>query len=170
MKHAFACALLFCLVSGGIAAAEQKTHPAKTPQSREHTMTKKDESDVRAVVEKMTADFQNNQIDAVMGAYEHGAAVLFEPGKPVTDEAMLRQMFGGMAAVKPVFKYAGHEVVVTGDTAVHIAPWQMTAHAPDGKTITQSGLSVAVLRRQSDGSWKMVIDNPHGGHLLPSAN
>ncbi|MFA5952866.1 MAG: DUF4440 domain-containing protein [Hyphomicrobium sp.] len=128
---------------------------------------KMDELNVQAAVESMTAAFQSSQIDTVMGAYERGAAVLFEPGQPVSDEQKLRQMFSGMAAAKPVFTYSGHEVVVSGDIAVHIAPWQMTAHAPDGKEITQSGLSVAVLRRQTDGSWKMVIDNPHGGRLLP---
>jgi ketosteroid isomerase-like protein len=42
----------------------------------------------------------------------------------------------------------------------------MTGKSPDGQEIKQSGLSVAVLRRQADGGWKMVIDNPHGGRLL----
>lgn len=126
-----------------------------------------DEIDVQGVVEKMTSAFQNNQIDAVMSAYEHGAVVLFEPGQPITNERDLRQMFSGMAAAKPVFTYSGHEVVVSGDIAVHIAPWNMAAQAPDGQKIVQSGLSIAVLRRQADGSWKMVIDNPHGARLLP---
>lgn len=125
-----------------------------------------DEAAVQAAVDKMTSAFEKNDIDAVMNAYEPGAAVVFEPGQPVTDEQQLRQMFGGMAAAKPVFTYSGHEVVVSGDTAVHIAPWQMVAHTPDGQEIRQSGLSVAVLRHQADGSWKMLIDNPHGARLL----
>jgi len=130
---------------------------------------KKDEANVQAAVEKMTVAFQDNEIETVMSAYEHGAAVVFEPGQPVTDEQQLRQMFSAMAAAKPVFTYSGHEVVVSGDIAVHIAPWRMTAHTPDGQEIVQSGLSIAALRRQADGSWKMVIDNPHGARLLPQA-
>lgn len=129
----------------------------------------KDQADVQATIERMTAAFQKNDIDVVMSTYEPGAVVLFEPGKPVTGGQLLRQMFGGMAAAKPVFAYSGHDVIMSGDTALHIAPWTMTAHAPDGKEIRQSGLSVAVLRRQTDGSWRMVIDNPHGAHLLPRA-
>ena len=42
----------------------------------------------------------------------------------------------------------------------------MRATAPDGTKIQERGLSVAVLRRQPDGQWLMVIDNPHGQHLL----
>jgi len=130
----------------------------------------KDETNVQAAVEKMTAAFQSNQIETVMSAYEHGAAVVFEPGRLVTDEEQVRQMFSAMASAKPVFTYSGHEIVVSGDTALHIAPWHMTAHTPDGQEIMQSGLSVAVLRRQADGSWKMVIDNPHGARLLSQIN
>ena len=165
MKHAFACALLLCLIAGPASSAKQAS-PTPTHHIGEQKVNK-DQTAVQSAIEKMTSAFEKSDIEAVMQAYEPGAAVLFEPGQPVTDETQLRQMFAGMAAAKPVFTYAGHEVVVSGDTAIHIAPWQMTAHAPDGQEIKQSGLSVAVLRRQTDGSWKMVIDNPHGARLLP---
>ena len=42
----------------------------------------------------------------------------------------------------------------------------MKGKTPDGQGIEQSGLSVAILRKQADGEWLMVIDNPHGQHLL----
>lgn len=163
MKHAFAWTLMLCLVAGQASAKE--ANPTQTHNVGEQKV-KKDETAVQTAIEKMTSAFEKSDIDAVMRSYEPGAAILFEPGQPVTDETQLRQMFAGMAAAKPVFTYSGHEVVVSGDTAIHIAPWQMTAHTPDGQEIKQSGLSVAVLRRQTDGSWKMVIDNPHGARLL----
>jgi len=58
------------------------------------------------------------------------------------------------------------EVFASGDIALHIAPWKMTGQAPDGTPFDQNGLSVAVFRRQADGAWKMVIDNPNGDALL----
>lgn len=61
---------------------------------------------------------------------------------------------------------ASDEVLLAGDTAIHTAPWSMRATAPDGTPIEQRGLSVAVLRRQRDGSWLMVTDNPYGQRLL----
>lgn len=170
MKHAFECTLLLCLASPHPAYAKDRpSQPLPSIKAGEHTMNS-DEAQVQAVVDTMTAAFEEGQIDTVMSTYQRGAAVVFEPGQSVTDEAQLRQMFGGMAAAKPVFTYSGHEVIVSGDTAVHIAPWQMTAHTPDGQEIRQSGLSIAVLRRQPDGPWKMVIDNPHGARLLAPQN
>lgn len=125
-----------------------------------------DQMDVLAVIEKMTASFQSGDIDAVMRSYEPNAKISFEPGKPVSDPKLARAMFEGASAMKPTFTYAGHEVIVEGGTAVHLAPWTMTATGPDGSKIEQSGLSVAVLRRQPDGGWRMIIDNPHGQRLM----
>ncbi len=129
-----------------------------------------DQQNVLTAVETMTLAFQAGDIDAVMQTYEPGATVVFEPGSPVQDGDQLRAMFTAMAEVNPVFTYTGHEVFVAGDTAIHIAPWSMTGQAPDGQAIAQSGLSVAVLRRQADGAWKMVIDDPHGAHLMAGQN
>ena len=99
-------------------------------------------------------------------AHDGNATVVFEPDKPVSDDAAVREMFRQFASMSPQFEYAGHEVLISGDIAVHFAPWNMKGKAPDGTEIDQGGLSVAVLRRQSDGSWLMVIDNPHGQRLL----
>ena len=131
----------------------------------EQTMTK-DQTAIHDAVEQMTQAFMAGQIDRVMQSYEPGAKVMFEPQSPVSDTDQLRTMFTAMSAANPQFTYSGHEVYVSGDTGMHIAPWTMTATGPDGSEITQSGLSVAVFRRQSDGGWKMVLDNPHGQFLL----
>lgn len=153
MKHTFVWLVALALTFPQILTAESKA------------MTQ-DEQDALRTIETMTAAFESKDIAAVMSTYESSATVLFEPGTPISDHTVLEQMFTGMAAANPVFDYAGHEVIVEGDIAMHIAPWSMKATTPDGQEIQQSGLSIAVLRRQADGSWKMVIDNPHGGRLL----
>lgn len=154
MNHAFAGLVALAITLPTISTAEGQD------------MTQ-EQQDVLSAIETMTAGFQAGDLAKVMQSYEPAATVLFEPEAPVSDAAQLEQMFAGMAALGPSFTYpAGHEVIVSGDIAVHIAPWKMTAQSPDGQTIEQSGLSVAALRKQPDGGWKMVIDNPHGGRLL----
>lgn len=124
------------------------------------------EKDVYSTIENMTDAFHKGDIKGVMGSYESQATVVFEPNKPASDMDQIRQMFEGAFQLNPAFTYSGHDVIVTGDIALHIAPWQMKGNAPDGTEIAQSGLSVAVLRKQPDGSWRMVIDNPHGQILM----
>ncbi len=126
-----------------------------------------DQTAVLAVVETMSTDLKAGDVDAVMSAYEAGAAVAFAPGAPVTDSAAVRAAFAELAGLKPDFSFDdGHEVIVAGDVAIHFAPWNLSATAPNGDAITDTGLSVAVFRRQPDGTWRMVIDNPYGARLL----
>jgi ketosteroid isomerase-like protein len=155
MKHAFAWLTALALTIPQITNAEG-------------TDMTQDQQDALATIEAMTSAFHAKDIAAVMATYENAPTVLFEPGVPVTGGAPVEQMFSGMVMSDPQFTFAdGHEVIVNGDIALHITPWSMTAAGPDGTSMSQTGLSVAVLRRQADGSWKMVIDNPHGARLMP---
>lgn len=119
-------------------------------------------------IEAMTSAFQNGDLQGVLSAYALDAAVAFEPGQPVSGEEALSAGFQQFFSVSPQFRYAGHDVMVAGDLALHIAPWEMTGATPGGQVIEQRGLSVAVLRRSAAGSWQLVLDNPFGGRLLPS--
>ena len=114
----------------------------------------------------MTSAFHKGDIDGIMQTYEPGAVVVGEPGAPVTGAPALRAMFAGFIAARARFTFQGHEVIQAKDIAVHITPWRMAGVAPDGTPLTASGLSVAVLRRQSDGRWLMVLDNPFGDAIL----
>jgi len=125
-----------------------------------------EQQNVLDAITKMTEAFQNKDIDEVMACYEPKAVIVFEPESPISDTKVLREMFTGMSMVNPLFTYSGHEVFITGNIATHIAPWKMTAKAPDGTVIKQSGLSIAVLRKQEDGKWLMILDNPHGSFLM----
>jgi ketosteroid isomerase-like protein len=126
-------------------------------------------TEVLSTIEAMTCAFNRGDIDAIMHTYESGAVVLGEPGAPVRGDAPLRAMFAGFIAAKAHFSFDDHEVIASDDIALHLTPWQMTGVAPDGTPITGEGLSLAVLRRQPDGRWLMVIDNPFGDAILQRA-
>ncbi|WP_168796660.1 YybH family protein [Cognatitamlana onchidii] len=125
-----------------------------------------EQQNVLNTIQRMTKAFENKDIDKVISCYESNSVVVFEPELPVSNTNTLREMFTGMSQVNPVFTYSGHEVFIAGDIATHIAPWEMTAKTQDGTQIKQSGLSIAVLRKQKSGEWLLVIDNPHGQFLM----
>ena len=162
MSHAFrgllAASLLF--VAGCVDVAAQPPNKKGIPMKES----------IIDVVEAMTAAFHQKDLERVLASYEPGAVVAFEPGKPEHGDAALRAGFEASFVIDPKFSYAGHEVLVAGDIAVHFAPWTMVGKAPDGTPIEQRGLSVAVLRRQPNGRWLMVIDNPHGAHLMDAGS
>lgn len=133
------------------------------PMTTSFTQT---QQDVLNTVKQMTNAFHNKDLEGVMKTYEPQALVVFEPELPISDETELRNKFIQAFQINPKFTYSGHEVFVNGNLATHFAPWTMTGQAPDGTPITQTGLSVAILRKQDNGQWLIIFDNPHGSFLM----
>ncbi len=143
-----------------------KSINAQTQNQMENVNFNTEQKNVMAVITKMTTAFENKKIDEVMDCYEANATIVFEPESPESNSAVLREMFTAMSMLNPIFTYSGHEVFISGNIATHIAPWTMTGTAEDGSEIIQSGLSIATLRKQPNGEWLIIFDNPHGAFLL----
>ncbi len=126
-----------------------------------------EETSVLTTIKTMTAAFHQQDIKMVLASYEEEAAIMFEPAVTVSDPSEIKHMFEGAFQINPNYSYPnGHEVYIVNNIAMHIAPWVMKGKAPDGTDIEQTGLSVAVLRKQPNGQWLMVLDNPHGQRLI----
>lgn len=121
---------------------------------------------IQATIDRMAAAFEAHDIDSILVNYEPGAVVVGEPGVPSSGKPALRTLFARFIAVDPKFTFLAHEIIEAGDIALHFTTWRMTGTAPDGTAVADDGLSAAVLRRQPDGSWLMVIDDPYGDRLL----
>jgi len=112
-------------------------------------------------ISTMTSSFAAGDLDGVLTTYEEGAVVVSAPGQPVEGSEELAAMFGQFIEAGIDFDYGEHDIVIAGDIGLHLMKW--TSATPDGD---QSALSVAVLRRQTDGSWLIVIDHPFGDHVM----
>ena len=138
---------------------------------RKNTMEKAttfppEQNEVLKVILNMTEAFHKKDLEGVLASYEPNAVIVFAPEKPSSGVDAISEGFRQFFAVNPKFEYFGHEVFLNGNLAMHFAPWTMTGKTPEGNEIKQSGLSVVVLRKQPNGKWLMVFDNPFGQHLL----
>lgn len=122
----------------------------------------KTEDEVLSIIHVMTTAFAKGDIETVMSTYAPGAVVVGDDRAPVVGDSALRTMFASYVESGVAFTYGAHEVAIAGDTALHLMKW--TAPQPGGGEA--SALSVAVLRRQSDGCWKMVIDHPFADSVM----
>ena len=125
-----------------------------------------EQRNVMKTILKMTSSFTNKDIDGVMETYESNSTIIFEPGMPVTDRKTQRELFMSFIDMSPEFLYGDHEVFVNNDIAIHLTPWSMIGKVQGGSEVKLGGLSIAVLRKQSDGEWLMIFDDPYGSNLL----
>lgn len=95
-------------------------------------------------------------VDGLMRDYYAPAAAYSPlPGLVVNDDDV-GPTIARLAALGAPIEVTVRHVIVQGDIALIILDW----------TIAEAGMSgtaTDVARRQSDGTWRCIIDNPHGG-------
>ena len=103
-------------------------------------------------------------IEALLDLFELDA-VFVEPvsGAVLRGHDRIREAAEDMFESKPRLEGTPPpKVWIAGDLALVLAKWAMEGSGPDGKPYRQAGTATDVMRRQDDGTWRYVIDNPAG--------
>ena len=104
--------------------------------------------------------FRAKDLEAILALYEPGATFIAQPGQPVTGLAAIRVAIQGLLSIKPHLQLEVTRVLQAGDIALLSSTWTLTGTTPEGNALTMSGNGMEVVRRQSDGTWWYVIDDP----------
>jgi len=107
----------------------------------------------------------SGDMDAALSLYEPNATFAMPAGfgeGSVTGLDGLREALGGFLAMSPELKVNAEKTLLSGDTALVIGNWTLKGRDPEGNDVDASGRYADVVRRQPDGSWLFVIDNPNG--------
>ena len=115
----------------------------------------------RLVAEAITA----GDLDAALSLYEPDATFVMPKGLgegSVTGLDGLREAFSGFLAMNPQLIANADTTVLAGDTALVIGNWTLNARDAEGNEIAAGGRYADVVRRQPEGAWMFVIDNPNG--------
>lgn len=102
----------------------------------------------------------SGDLDGLVELYEDVAAFNGGPDGLLRGPAAIREHLGAVLARQPAFDLRTRSVVTAGDIALLACDWRLAAKADDGTQVERSGISVEVARRQEDGTWRYIIDEP----------
>ena len=102
-------------------------------------------------------------LDGIMALYEPSACLVPEPGRLLQGVAAIREGMAGFLAMNPTMNVVSRTVVQAEDVAIVYTKWSLSGTGPDGGAVNMSGQATDVMRRQPNGTWLCVIDNPFGG-------
>src|SRR5690349_19121105 len=108
--------------------------------------------------------FSAHDLEALVALYEPDAVLVPQQGQTVTGRAAIRETLKGFLTLCGEFRSEVKSVVQAGDLAQVRSDWSLVGTAPGGCPVDLSGRGVVVARRQPDGSWLYIIDNPFCGN------
>jgi ketosteroid isomerase-like protein len=119
--------------------------------------------DPTEVIERFAELLGAGDVRQALALYEDGAAFVVEPGTIVTGHEAIGRALEGFAAMRPVLTGDIEQVVYAGDLALVTNRWTLDGRTQDGGSVRLAGRSADVLRRTTEGEWKIAIDDPWGG-------
>jgi uncharacterized protein (TIGR02246 family) len=108
--------------------------------------------------------FEAGDLEGLVALYEPDAVVMSAPGgELVSGDAALRENLQGYLALGAEMDLRVQRCLQSGDIAILYSRWTLTGGTgPDGTEVNLAGQTTDVVRRQADGTWLLVIDNPFG--------
>lgn len=118
------------------------------------------------VVTQLVRAMNKCELDSALRLFEPGATFVVRPGVVVSGTSAIRQALAGFMAVKPTLTIEAQQIVEAGDVAQYCARWNIRGTDPAGNAVQMNGRSSSILRRQSNGTWLFLVDNPWGTHIV----
>jgi len=119
------------------------------------------------IVKKLDEAFNRKDIAAVLEFYTDDAIVVVEPGKLASGKTELKKFFEFVFKFDGIAQQDQIKVLEVSDIALFISKWHLTSKSPDGNTlITKNFIATSVFRKDTNGKWRLVIDNSFGPDIL----
>src|SRR4051812_41758476 len=116
------------------------------------------------VIEQFVKFFNSADLDGLMdNLYEDDAVLVPAPGADVAKgKPAVRESLAQFLAMNGTMTIVGATAFANGDLALTHSQWKLDVPGQD----TMEGTTAEIVRRQADGTWKYVVDNPWGGAIL----
>jgi len=142
----FTCALLGCSGMHHRSAEQPCARSAGNPTDPD-----------RLLAERLAA----GDVEGAVALYEPTAVLLREDGTSAVGHEAIRKEFASLAPLKPRVDMGTYTVVTSDDLATVSHDFTGTGTDANGKPVSFKGGATEVVRRQKDGSWRFVIDDPY---------
>jgi len=118
------------------------------------------------VITRLVNAMNTCDLETALGLFEPGATFVVKPGIMVNGTAGIRQALAEFMALKPTLTIEAQQIVEASDVAQYCARWNICGTDPSGNAVHMKGRSSSILRRQFNGTWLFLVDNPWGTDIV----
>jgi uncharacterized protein (TIGR02246 family) len=109
--------------------------------------------------------YNTGDLATVLNIYDVNGVIVAEPGNPVSGKEKFESAVKAILSIKGKMEIKTVYCLQADGVAVGRSEWSIK----DGNEIKVSAKGVEVMKRQPDGTWKVVIDHAFGAEVNLSA-
>lgn len=117
-------------------------------------------------VEAMDRAFNEGDLATLLSFYEDAAVVVADPSRIIRGKDALKTFFEDAMRSGASAKQIKTRVIEAEGVALFLSRWTLNSNPDEINAAPRTFVATTVFRRQPDGSWKALIDNPFGPLLL----
>ncbi len=110
----------------------------------------------------VTEYLNRKDLDSLVSLYESEASFIDESGENINGIEKIREKMKGFMDMNGKLESNVRKIIPAGNIVLAYSDWTFKASGPDATPINLGGTAIDVLRKQSNNSWLVVIDNPWG--------
>jgi uncharacterized protein (TIGR02246 family) len=114
------------------------------------------------VLHSVAECINSGNLDSLMMLYESDACFAPQPGQFIKGREGIRQSLQGFVDMQGKLESKIKRVFQTSDLALVISEWSFSGTGPNSNPVNLASTATDVLRQQTDGTWRVIIDNPWG--------
>ena len=102
--------------------------------------------------------FNTKDLATVLSMYDSTGIFVPEPGRPVSGKEKFEEAVKAILAIPGTMEIRTVYCLETDNLAIGRSQWGIT----DGDEVRVSSKGIELMRRQADGTWKILIDHAFG--------
>ncbi|MEZ4867173.1 MAG: SgcJ/EcaC family oxidoreductase [Caldilineaceae bacterium] len=115
--------------------------------------------------ERFAAALNGNDLEGIVALFDPAGQTIPQPGQPPVGGEGVRVVMAQCLALKPQIRYEKMNIIEADDIALLRSQWRLRVTPPGGQLMEVTGQGLQVARKQADGSWRILIDNPWAAEM-----
>lgn len=110
----------------------------------------------------LIAAYNAGDLEALVSLYDPKAAFVIKPGRVTGNAAELRGAMHHLLGLGCRLNVDPRTFIHSDDVVLALGTFTLSGRREDGAPFERTSRFADVLRRQPDGRWLIIIDNPYG--------
>ena len=101
-----------------------------------------------------------------LSCFDKDATYIERDGREIKGLDNIEKSMDHLCKWKPDIKGSRHKVTIVGDLAVWADAFTLKAFTPDGNPLEMNGATACLMKRNENGIWLWLVDNPFAGQIF----